>query len=134
MNEDAVRNWVRKADNDLKIGADEMDTQEPATDIVCFHMQQCCDKYLKAFLIFHGEEYPRTHRLAALLTLCGRIDPAFQDLSELEVDRLTRYATVLRYGEEFYSPTLAETLEAMELAQKLRAFVRDRLRQGGFVL
>jgi len=34
---------------------DEMLTDRPATDAVCFHMQQCVEKYLKAFLIFNWE-------------------------------------------------------------------------------
>lgn len=33
-----VHNWLAKADNDLKIGQDELQTPEPATDMVCFHM------------------------------------------------------------------------------------------------
>ena len=57
MNEDAVRLWLQKADADMKIGKDEMETDEPVTDMVCFHMQQCCEKYLKVFLIFYGQEY-----------------------------------------------------------------------------
>ncbi len=43
MNEDAVRIWILRAENDLKTGQDELVTPEPATDTVCFHMQQCCD-------------------------------------------------------------------------------------------
>jgi len=31
MNEDAVRNWITKAENDLKIARDEMATDEPVT-------------------------------------------------------------------------------------------------------
>ena len=42
-----VRNWILKAESDLKIGRDEMQTEHPATDMVCFHMQQCVEKYLK---------------------------------------------------------------------------------------
>ncbi len=48
MNEGTVRQWIRRAENDLKIGKDEMNTENPATDAVCFHMQQCAEKYLKA--------------------------------------------------------------------------------------
>ncbi len=39
MNIDTVRKWIIKAENDLKIGKDEMTTDKPATDAVCFHMQ-----------------------------------------------------------------------------------------------
>ena len=75
MNENAVRFWVRRAENDLKVGRDELATEEPVTEAICFHLQQCCEKYLKAFVIFHGEEYPRTHDIALLVGRCAQIDP-----------------------------------------------------------
>ena len=62
MNEAAIRNWLQKARSDWKIAKDEMATQEPATDMVCFHLQQCCEKYLKAFLIFHVQPFAQTVR------------------------------------------------------------------------
>lgn len=44
MNEEIVKLWCLKADNDLKTGKDELSTKNPATDTVCFHMQQCVEK------------------------------------------------------------------------------------------
>jgi HEPN domain-containing protein len=132
MNEETIRNWIKKAENDLKIGNDEMGTQEPARDMVCFHMQQCAEKYLKTFLIFHDNEYPRSHNLEGLLELCFRIDRDFQDLIEIGVQELTKYATTLCYAENFYSPSPEETDRAIELAQKVRDFVRSKMRERGF--
>ncbi len=37
MNQETVRQWFVKADNDLKTGKDELKTENPATDTVCFH-------------------------------------------------------------------------------------------------
>lgn len=128
MSEEGVRSWIRKAESDLKIARDEMATEEPATDAVCFHLQQCVEKYLKAYLLFRGEEIPRTHNLALLLSRCRRHDPDFQSLVDAGVERLTDYAVNVRYGEEFYLPSLQETREALALAQQVREFVRDRMR------
>jgi HEPN domain-containing protein len=36
-------------------------TKEPATDAVAFHMQQCIEKYLKAFLTYFGKPFRKTH-------------------------------------------------------------------------
>jgi len=36
----------------LKTGNDEFLTDDPATDMVCFHMQGCVGKYLKAYICF----------------------------------------------------------------------------------
>ncbi len=50
MNEELVNRYIMKADNDLKTAKDELETDKPATDTVCFHTQQCVEKYLKAYL------------------------------------------------------------------------------------
>lgn len=131
MNEDAVRLWIRRAENDLKTGKDELATEEPATDTVCFHFQQCCEKYLKAFLIFHGEEYPRTHDTALLVDLCAKIDEGFNTLGQWHVHALTRYAVGVRYDEDVF-PSLEETQRALEIAERVRAFVLQRLQEEGF--
>lgn len=128
MNEDTVKNWVAKAENDLKIGKDEINTENPATDGICFHMQQCVEKYLKAYLIYHGREFRKTHDIAELIELCAEIDPEFKELYKEGVVELTDYAVEVRYGEEFYFPSLEEAKEAIEIAEKTREFVRNKLK------
>ena len=85
--------------------------------------QQCGEKYLKAFLIFHGKEVPRTHSIAALLSECIEIDGDFQALGEIGADKLTDFAVDIRYGDEFYLPSDQETIEAIETARKVKDFV-----------
>ncbi len=127
MNEDTVRHWFTRAENDLKAGTDEFATERPATDTVCFHMQQCAEKYLKGFLIFHGKEIEKTHNLTVILTQCLAVDASFQELLDKEVDQLTPYATVLRYPDDFYMPDAKETENAIHLAECTRRYVRDKL-------
>ncbi|HPP51569.1 MAG TPA: HEPN domain-containing protein [Thermoguttaceae bacterium] len=129
MNPETVRQWIAKAEHDWKIALDELATADPVSDMVCFHLQQCCEKYLKAFLISHGREHPRTHRLEVLIHLCTKIDPEFQILRAWESDQLSRYATVLRYGEEFYMPSQQETQQAIAVTEKVRQFVSQKLQQ-----
>ena len=61
--QDTVRLWIRKAENDLKAGKDELVSENPATDTICFHAQQCSEKYLKGYLIFSGMEIEKTHSM-----------------------------------------------------------------------
>ena len=131
MNEHTVRQWLRKAENDRKIARRELARPDAITDAVCFHAQQYCEKYLKAFLIYHGAEYPKTHDLSRLIELCVRIDDQFHILHEWQVHRLTRYATVARYDVVFF-PSLEEAQAALELAEKASDFVRQRLLEKGF--
>ena len=132
MNEEVVKLWLRKADADLKIGKDEMRTDDPVTDMVCFHMQQCCEKYLKAFLIFNGREYPKVHNIELLIKLCADVDKDFEQLRDWGAGELTDYATTLRYREEFYEPSVEETERAIALAERVRNFVREKMKKAGF--
>ncbi len=127
MNTETVRLWHRKAENDYKTGIDELATEEPATDTVCFHMQQCVEKYLKSFLVFHNREMPRTHNLAVILQSCIELDAEFQTLRDQGIDLLTDYAVSLRYPDDFYMPSIEECMSARDLARKARQFVRGKL-------
>ncbi len=52
MNEKTVHLWIQKAEDDYEAGMLLMQARSPITWIVCFHMQQCAEKYLKGFLSF----------------------------------------------------------------------------------
>ena len=126
MNPDTVRNWFIKAEHDLKTGVDEMRTTDPATDTVCFHMQQCVEKYLKGFLAFHEQEIKKIHNLTVILADCVRVDSAFAELVAKQVDILTPHATVLRYPDDFYMPSMQETEDALQLAVEVKRFVLEK--------
>jgi len=59
MNEvhELVHRWVLKAENDLKAGLAILQVAQPPTDMVCFHMQQSVEKYLKAYLTLHQKPH-----------------------------------------------------------------------------
>ncbi len=134
MNEDAVKMWVQKAEDDLKAAKVLMRADEPITWIICFHAQQCVEKYLKAVLVYHGREYPRTHNIPALVNLCADLDPAFGVLKQWGLRTLTKYAASLRYGEDFYLPGPMEAQSAIDKAERLRDYVRGRLIEQGLVI
>jgi HEPN domain-containing protein len=127
MNEEIVKLWCFKADNDLKTGKDELATEIPATDTVCFHMQQCVEKYLKAFLVSHGKEITKTHNIALLVQQCIDIDPTFTKLKENGVAILTVYAVDSRYPDDFYMPTQPESQKAVNIAENVKKFVWGKM-------
>lgn len=127
MNKDVVMLWLLKADNDLKTGKDELASENPATDTACFHMQQCVEKYLKAFLVFKGKEISKTHNLAFILQQCFEIDRAFIKLKNSGADKLTIYAVGTRYPDDFYMPSLKETKKAVRIAEEVKKFVLHKL-------
>jgi HEPN domain-containing protein len=123
--------WAEKADNDLRTAAHTLKiVRNCPTDTVCFHAQQCVEKYLKALLTLAGVESPRTHRIDQLLELVPpRVRPM---LTEDEQDRLTEYATVTRYPGDYDPIPLAEARRAVALARRLRTDVRKRLPEAAF--
>lgn len=123
MNEPTVKLWFMKADNDLKAGSDELATDNPATDTVCFHMQQCAEKYLKAFLVFHGKEISKTHNIALLLQQCIDIDNSFARLKNAGPALLTSYAVETRYPDDFYMPSVEECRQAVSIASEVKELV-----------
>lgn len=114
--------WVVKAEDDLLNATHTLKLGSRCpTDTVCFHAQQCAEKYLKALLTLRGLDFPKTHDLEAL---GGRIRnrlPA--SLEPQDLARLTRYATVARYpGAEEIG--LAEARGAVAAARRVRKAVR----------
>lgn len=59
--------WMQKAENDLKSAVQilKLEKESPA-DIVCFHSQQCVEKYLKAFPVYAQIDFPRTHDIESV--------------------------------------------------------------------
>jgi HEPN domain-containing protein len=52
-----------------------MTKEKPPCDTVCFHAEQCAEKYLKGFLTYHQIEFPKTHSIETLVGLCKPVIP-----------------------------------------------------------
>ena len=63
---------------------------------ICFHSQQCAEKYLKALLTNHGIEPPWIHTLETLLDLIIPEVPELEQFRKM-LAQLTPYATEYRY-------------------------------------
>jgi HEPN domain-containing protein len=123
--EAVVREWVAKAENDLKSAAYLLKIEDCPTDTVCFHARQCVEKYLKALLVARGTEFPKTHDLGELAVLLPpRLRPSLDDK---EQDRLTDYATVTRYPGDYEPISLSEAGRAVKIARRVRREVRKLL-------
>ncbi|UCF90478.1 MAG: HEPN domain-containing protein [Desulfobacterales bacterium] len=121
-----VREWMEKAENDPKNAAFTLKMGEDCpTDTVCFHAQQCVEKYLKAFLTFKTVDFPKTHDMGELLALIS--ESARPQLAVAEQRRLTAYATVTRYPGDYEPIPLAEVRRAVAIARRVRKEVRALL-------
>ena len=121
-----VSEWVIKAENDLKNAAHTLKLGEASpTDTVCFHAQQCTEKYLKAVLVLKEVDFPRNHDIEALVALLPKeIDAG---LSTIDQRRLTTYATVTRYPGDYEPISLEEAQQAVKIARRVRRVLRRHL-------
>ena len=63
-----TREWVEKAEEDFAVAQREAARGNPPPfNAICFHAQQCAEKYLKARLCEAGKAITRTHDLPTLL-------------------------------------------------------------------
>lgn len=120
-----TQEWIDKAEGDFHTASREVRVREaPNYDAVCFHCQQCAEKYLKAYLQQQGQRFPRIHSLIELLELCLPCDGTLE-LQRDTLKVLTKYAVEFRYPGEL--ATKEESLTAVKAMQAVRAFVRQKL-------
>jgi HEPN domain-containing protein len=126
MNSGYLKNWLIKADNDIKIIEHELmlPESERVNDAVCFHCQQAAEKYLKALLIFDESEVPKTHNIEYIQSLLKERHP---DISEIEVRDLSLFGVDIRYPDNFYQPTNEEVEFYTGLVMKIRDIVKTKI-------
>jgi len=121
-----IRQWVEKAEHDFTTAEYLLTLLEGCPfDTVCFHAQQCAEKYIKGFLTFRSVDFPRTHDLVILLNLAD--GPATLGVDLVDVQPLNRYPVEARYPGDWESFTVEEAREAVRLARKVREAVRRHL-------
>jgi HEPN domain-containing protein len=122
IKEELLKQWLEKAEKDLGLAKHLLKEKTIYLEAVGFHAQQAAEKYLKAFLVQHQIEFPKTHNLGKLLDLVSRIDP---DLAESlrEATKLNPYSIVARYPGD--SPKINE--KDARKAVKLAAMVREKI-------
>ncbi|MBI2749382.1 MAG: HEPN domain-containing protein [Burkholderiales bacterium] len=98
MSSNVPQRWIWKADRDFLLATQ---VSRSFSDMAAFHYQQAAEKYLKAYLSFHGVGPKRTHNIGTLALMASQIDPAFSQLAGVaDVDAITEFATLFRYPNE----------------------------------
>ena len=117
--------WIAKAEGDCVVAFREYRARRnPNYDDVCFHAQQCIEKYLKAALVSKGRTVRRIHDLTVLLKDCAQDFPLWTLLSR-DVDMLSQYAVLFRYPGE--TATKERARRSVEAMRRCREEIRDGL-------
>ena len=85
--------WLLIAQEDLA-SAKHLSTVPFMTAL--FHIQQCAEKALKAYIVFKKNFFTKTHDLGRLIDICMEMDEDFETLRFLAAV-LTPYETAGRY-------------------------------------
>ena len=101
----------------------ENDDKDILCYAICFHCQQCVEKSLKAFLMYHEINFPKIHDLLPLVKLCLNVDQRFKDF---DLSEFSGFGVEIRYDEP--SPTIEESETAFEIAGEVLDYIRDNLK------
>ena len=91
-----VEQWLRKADGDFEAAEHLLAASGRFREIIAFHRQQAVEKYLKALLVRHQIEFPKTHDIGTLLGWVRTFDTPLAE-SLRDADALTPFGVEVRY-------------------------------------
>ena len=121
----ATAEWISKAEGDFATATRELRARKnPNYDAVCFHSQQCAEKYLKAILQDNDKHIPKIHNLIELMLLCEEIDSSFEIL-RADLVTMERYTVVVRYPGDVVEKDEAQA--AYAAAKTVRTFIKQKL-------
>ena len=127
-----VRQWIDYGDEDLRLARYALTLSSGCPyRLIAYHAQQCTEKYLKAYLVYHRIDFPYTHNISRLLELCEENSSWPSKIREAE--ELTPFAITARYPGEDEKVTKKEALRAVGIAAKIRQTVRKTLKKEGFL-
>ena len=121
-----LKNWIFRANEDIAV-IENLFKSDPDlyASSICFHAQQAIEKFLKAFLIFHNKDFPKTHDLEYLLTECHKID---QSGFDFDFGSLTDYGVSLRYPDDFFVLDKDDTILYKGMAIEIKKVIEDKIR------
>ena len=120
MNSDEVEKWIRIAAGDLKVAKKLfVPYDETEGSFICFHLQQCCEKYIKAFLIYKDSEVEKIHNLFYLQQKAKQFN---NELEKFDFKNLNDFAVQFRYPGEDILPDKEEIKYYIDLCENLQKF------------
>jgi HEPN domain-containing protein len=123
-----VKDWVRKASNDLH-ASQKLADEEKTFDCSVFHTHQRAEKAFKAFIVSTQKSIPKTHDLGFLLSHCAEVDSEFMLLQE-ESKHLNPYANDSRYPNDYFYVNQQIVSQAVDMAEKILIFVSRKIEKG----
>jgi HEPN domain-containing protein len=122
-----IKRWIIKGDHDLGTAKITFLHIPEYLDTVTFHCQQSAEKYLKAYLIFLGINFRKTHDLVYLLDLIAQKDSGFEGIYDSVTD-LESYAVEVRYPNDTIFLTKDKVESAISTARNIRSLITSKMK------
>ena len=119
-----IKNWLKKADEDLLVINKLTEFDIVAASAVCFHCQQLTEIILKAYLISNGKEIIKTHNIEFLLAECADFD---EDFKTVDPKNLSDFGVDARYPGDMYIPSNKEVTEYKNLAISIKELTEEKI-------
>ena len=114
--------WIEKAEEDWHVMRAAFRARtHPTYSAVCFHAQQCAEKYLKSRLEEAGIAFYKTHDLLQLLTQTLVVEPGWAVLQP-ELNYLNGFSVIYRYPG--HTANKVEAQDAVRACRKVRRLIR----------
>lgn len=120
-----ITEWIDLAEEDYRSLEREFRVRRsPSYSVVCFHCQQCVEKYMKAMLVSLQIEPPRTHNLVSMLDMIVPFQPLWES-DRLSFQELLPYSVRARYGGIVC--TRDDAKSAVQCCRHLRKLIRNTM-------
>lgn len=117
--------WIEKAEGDYEVALRESRARKnPCYDAVCFHAQQCIEKYLKATAAKRRLNVRKIHDLVPLLQPLTSFYPFWTAMIP-DLETLSQFGVKFRYPGESASRDKAQ--DAVKAMKRCRAEIRAGL-------
>jgi HEPN domain-containing protein len=117
-----TKKWIVVAEDDWAVAQREARARKNISyRAICFHSQQCAEKYLKARLCEAGIAFKKTHDLESLLKLVLPLEPGWASL-RADVKYLNNFSVEIRYPD--VSATKVDARRAIKRCRHVREFIR----------
>ncbi len=117
--------WIEKAEGDYITVMLLKQSPIASKDVICFHAQQCIEKYLNAWLQEANIQVPRTHNFEELLSLIVSTIHAWSSW-QADFSTLSNHAVDFRYPGK--SATEENATHAVKTCNMVRKAIRTKLK------
>jgi len=123
---EVVRGWVLKAEEDYSVVLHESKRgNETPYSVVCFHVQQAIEKYMKGLLVYRSIEFAKSHDLALIYSKIP-LDLGIQ-ADNTSLNRATIFAVEPRYPEMIEQFGVVDAKWGVDFMERLRKEIRAKL-------